>query len=250
MELAKFLKKRERPSGPAPDKWLSAVKLKVQNGSLFVGDPHLDPADAYVARVPAGKYILEAKLRDFDNEWYVSRIRARLDGYDDPLLGKQIGETCTDLATIAFYDLVAAEDAIAGDSDRYLELLFKKDFETCGIVQVRMKKTLTIAYVNTGFDCGALVYELRSGRRRIGVEVEIEFEELEASLEEEPTDSSQLVDAPSEPAGFRDGVCIHCHGSGDCYCIRKGAKTAERCPRCSGSGKCNVCQGRGRVSPV
>ena len=39
---------------------------------------------------------------------------------------------------------------------------------------------MTIAYVETGFDCGALVYELRSGGQRVGVEVEIDFAELEA----------------------------------------------------------------------
>ncbi|MFL5241812.1 MAG: hypothetical protein ACJ8FY_06865 [Gemmataceae bacterium] len=40
----------------------------------------------------------------------------------------------------------------------------------------------------TGFDGGALVCELRSGRRCVGVEVEMEFGELEAFLEDEDDD--------------------------------------------------------------
>ena len=44
---------------------------------------------------------------------------------------------------------------------------------------------MTIAYVETGFDGGAHVYELRSGRHPVGVQVEMDFAELEAFLEDE-----------------------------------------------------------------
>src|SRR5262249_39732223 len=103
-------------------------------------------------------------------------------------LGKQIGETRTDLAVIAFYDLKAAEEAIAGDNDLYMDRVTKKPFSTCGLVQLKLTKPLTIAYVETGFDGGALVYELRSGRQRVGVEVEMDFAELEAYLADEDQD--------------------------------------------------------------
>jgi hypothetical protein len=184
-DLAKLLKKRNKPPGPAPQDWLLATKLPVSSGSLFIGDPNYDPADAYVATVPPGTYQIEARLRDLGREWYTARVRAILDGCDKTKLGKKIGETCTDIAVIAFYDLKAAEEAIAGDNDLYMDRVTKKSFATCGLVQLKLAKPMTIAYVETGFDGGAVVYELRSGRQRVGVEVEMDFAELEAFLEEE-----------------------------------------------------------------
>ena len=190
MDLAKLLKKREKPPGPAPQEWLLAAKLPVASGSLFIGDPYYDPADAYVATVPPGTYQIEARLRDLDGEWYTARVRAVLEGCGEPKLGKQIGETCTDLAVLAFYDLKGAEEAIAGDNDLYMDRVTKKSFATCGLVQLKLAKPMTIAYVETGFDCGALVYELRLGRRCVGVEVEMDFAELEAFLEDEDEDDA------------------------------------------------------------
>jgi hypothetical protein len=246
-DLAPLLNKREKPPGPAPQEWLLATKLPVSSGSLFIGDPYYDPADAYVATVPPGTYEIEAQLRDLGREWYTARVRAVLEGSGEPKRGKRIGETCTDLAVMAFYDLKAAEEAIAGDPDLYMDRVAKKAFATCGLVQLKLTKPMTIAYVETGFDCGAQVYELRSGRRRVGVEVAMDFAELEAFLEDEDDEPSDLEDPPANP-GFRDGICIHCQGSGDCYCIRKGAKSPAACPRCSGSGKCGICKGRGRLN--
>jgi hypothetical protein len=190
MDLAKLLKKRDKPPGPAPQEWLLAAKLPIASGSLFIGDPYYDPADAYVATVPPGTYQIEARLRDLDGEWYTARVRAILEGCGEPKLGKQIGETCTDLAVLAFYDLKAAEEAIAGDNDLYMDRVTKKSFATCGLVQLKLAKPMTIAYVETGFDCGALVYELRLGRRCVGVEVEMDFAELEAFLEDEDEDDA------------------------------------------------------------
>jgi hypothetical protein len=89
---------------------------------------------------------------------------------------------------MAFYDLKSADEAIAGDCDLYMDKVTKKAFATCGIVQLKLTKPLTIAYVETGFDCGASVYALRSGRRCVGVEVEMDFAELEAFLEDEGQD--------------------------------------------------------------
>ena len=132
-DLAKLLKKREKPPGPAPQEWLFATKLPVSSGSLFMGDPYYDPADAYVATVPPGTYRIEAQLRDLGGEWYTARVRAVLEDCDAPKLGKKIGDTCTDLAVIAFYDLGAANEAIAGDNDLYMDRVTKKSFATCGL---------------------------------------------------------------------------------------------------------------------
>jgi hypothetical protein len=111
-----------------------------------------------------------------------------LEAYDAPKLGKKIGDTCTDLAVMGFYDLGAANEAIAGDNDLYMDWVTKKSFTTCGLMQLKLTKPMTIAYVETGFDSGAVVRELRSGRRRVGVEVEMDFAELEAYLEDEDQD--------------------------------------------------------------
>jgi hypothetical protein len=46
MDLGPLIKKRNRPPGPAPREWLLAAKLSVTGGSLFIGDPYYDPADA------------------------------------------------------------------------------------------------------------------------------------------------------------------------------------------------------------
>jgi hypothetical protein len=185
MDLAQLLKKRNKPPGPAPRKWLLAAQLPIESGSLFVGDPNYDPADAYVATVPPGTYRIEAQLRDLAGEWYTARVRAILEGSGEAKLSRLIGETCTDMAALAFYDLKAAEEAIAGDNDLYMERVIKKSFATCGLVQLKLTKPMTIAYVETGFDGSANVYELRSGRRSVGVEVEMDFAELEAFLEDE-----------------------------------------------------------------
>jgi len=189
MDLAKLLKKRDKPPGPAPEEWLIATKLPVPSGSLFIGDPFYDPDDAYVATIPPGTYRIEARLRDLGKEWYTSQVRAVLEGSEQPKLGKQIGETCTDLAVMAFYDLKAAEEAIAGDNDLYMDRVTKKSFSGCGLVQLKLTKPMSIAYVETGFDCGALVYELRSGRNCVGVQVDLDFAEL-AFLEDEEQDDA------------------------------------------------------------
>lgn len=187
-DLAKLLKQRNKPPGPAPQEWLFATKLPVFSGSLFVGDPNYDPADAYVATVPAGTYRIEARLRDLGGEWYTARVRSVLEECDAPKLGKKIGDTCTDSAVMAFYDLGVANEAIAGDYDLYMDRVNKKSFATCGLVQLKLIKPMTIAYVETGFDCGAVVRELRAGRRCVGLEVEMDFAELEAFLEDEDED--------------------------------------------------------------
>jgi hypothetical protein len=190
LDLAPFLKKRSKPPGPAPQEWLLAAKLPVSSGSLFVGDPFHDAADAYVASMPAGTYEIQAWLRDLGGEWYTERVRVILEGCDEPRLGKKFGETCTDLGVMAFYDMKAADEAIAGNYDLYMDRVTKKAFAACGLVQLKLKKPMTIAYVETGFDGGALVYALRSGRRLVGVDVVMEFEELEEFLADDEDDDA------------------------------------------------------------
>ena len=39
--------------------------------------------------------------------------------------------------------------------------------------------------------------------------------------------------------------CQACRGTGQCFCLRKGAVSAAGCPRCRGSGRCSHCHGSG-----
>jgi hypothetical protein len=61
----------------------------------------------------------------------------------------------------------------------------------------------------------------------------------------------QRFEVQDLPAGYRDdlvipGPCSQCSGTGICYCLRKGARSAEGCVRCGGSGECHVCKGQGK----
>jgi hypothetical protein len=114
-----------------------------------------------------------------------ARVRAFLDGSGEVKRGRKIGETCTDLGVMAFYDMKEAEEAIAGDNDLYMDKVTKKAFAHCGLAKLKLAKSMTIAYVETGFDGVATVYPLRQARRCAGVEVEMDFAEREAVREDE-----------------------------------------------------------------
>jgi hypothetical protein len=119
------------------------------------------------------------------------------------------------------------DDAIGDDRERFAELITQHAYEDCGVVEFRMKKPIAIPYVATGFgDDSYPVFELRSGRRRIGIEMEF----LPPGFKYEDTDDDALVFPPEKVE------CGHCGGTGKCYCLRKGAGTAAGCVRCDGSG--------------
>jgi hypothetical protein len=224
--------------------WLPFTTLNVTTGSVWAGDPWIANAeDGLVVRLPLGTYQLEAKVMDFAGRKRISRLRACLESAKAPVLGKEIGETGTDSAKMVVCDMGTLEASIGADDDRYRDLVMKHEYKDCGCIQFRMKKPIVLPYVSTGFgDGGAPVFVLKSGRRRVGLELEFLPPGYKVGDDEKEIDNE-----PTEPAGFRDGVCIHCRGSGDCYCIRKGAGTPEGCPRCNGSGKCSICKGRRTV---
>jgi hypothetical protein len=179
MKLTDYLKKNKRsdpPRGTAgiESDWLEVGTVEVATGSLWAGDPYVCNAeDGCVVKVPKGTYSLEAKAMDFAGRKRVSRLRAYLKGVPDPALGKQVGETVTDTATMAVCDITALDKAIAGDYDGFQERVIDHDYKDCGIVQFEMTGPIRLPYVSTGFgDCGAPVYELRASGRRIGMELE------------------------------------------------------------------------------
>jgi len=57
-----------------------------------------------------------------------------------------------------------------------------------------------------------------------------------ANLDLQETDSDSILPQP----------CWTCHGTGQCYCIRKGGGDPVGCPRCQGTGNCQHCGGTGR----
>lgn len=53
-------------------------------------------------------------------------------------------------------------------------------------------------------------------------------------------------DLPPEPLQEKIRVpCSVCHGTGKCYCLRKGTVGSADCPRCAATGKCKHCDGTG-----
>jgi hypothetical protein len=241
VKLADYLENTKRGDPPVgtvgvESDWLEVGSFEVTTGSLWAGDPYVCNAeDGYVVKVPAGSYLVQAKAMDFAGRKLVSRMRVVHHAAGNPALGKEVGETGTDTAMIAVCDIEALVAAVAGDHDRFLELVTGHDYKECGIVEFKLKKVVSMPYVTTGSDGGWPVFELRAGRRRVGIE--LEFMPPGFAFRDENDD---FVWDPEEVE------CGHCGGSGKCFCLRKGAGTAAGCVRCGGSGKCRACGGKGK----
>jgi hypothetical protein len=241
VKLADYLEKNKRGDPPVgtvgvESDWLEVGTFEVTKGSLWAGDPYVCNAEGgCVVKIPTGSYRVQAKGMDFAGRKLVSRMRVVHEAAGDPALGKEIGETGTDTAKIAVCDISALDAAIGGDNERFQELITEHDFKDCGIVEFKMKKPVSMPYVTTGSDGGWPVFELRAGRRRVGIE--LEFMPPGFAFKDE---DDAIVCPPEEVD------CGHCGGTGKCYCRRKGAGTAAGCVRCGGSGKCRACSGKGK----
>jgi len=181
MKLADFLKKNKHnfpPDGTigVESDWLdTGESLDVTTGSLWAGDPYICNAeDGCVVKVPAGVYVLQAKCMDFAGRKCVSRVRVVLKETSEPVVGKRVGETQTDIGSMAVCDIVALDEAIDDDNDQFQELIIKKlTFKDCGVVRFKMKKPIALPYISTGFGDGvAPVFALRTKRRVVGMELE------------------------------------------------------------------------------
>jgi hypothetical protein len=245
VKLAKFLEKNKRgdPSAGtagAESHWLDVGTLESSTGSLWAGDPYTCNAEAgCIVKVPPGIYVIQAKAMDFSGRKRVSRLRVVLQAAGKPSLGKQVGETCTDTATMAVCDIGALDDAVGVEYERFQELVSQHDYQDCGSVRLQMQKPIEMPYVSTGFgDGGFPVFELSSGPRHVGMEVEFIPPGYVVPTSDEDPDA--FVGPPEEVE------CGHCGATGKCYCLRKGPGTAANCVRCSGTGKCRVCGGTGK----
>jgi hypothetical protein len=180
MTLSEYLKKNRHSDPPAgtvgvETDWLALDTLEVPSGSLWVGDPYVCSAeDGCVVKVPKGTYSVEAKAMDFAGRKRVSRLRVFRRGATQLTLGKRVGETLTDTGLMAVCDIVALGEAVAGDNDAFNERVVNHNYKDCGTVRFTMSGPVELPYVAPGFgDCDGPVYGLRSGRRRVGIEVEI-----------------------------------------------------------------------------
>jgi hypothetical protein len=197
VKLGDYLKKNKQSDPPVgtvgvESDWMDTGTVEVTTGSLWAGDPFVCNAeDGCVVKVPPGVYALEARAMEFAGRKRVSRLRVYLQGTQEPALGKKVGETLTDTGMMAVCDIVALDQAIGGDYDRFNELVTQRDYKDCGVVQFEMKKPIAIPYASTAFGDGdATVFELKSGRRRVGMELEFlppgyVFEGFEEDDEEE-----------------------------------------------------------------
>jgi|JI9StandDraft_1071089.scaffolds.fasta_scaffold03065_4 hypothetical protein len=79
--------------------------------------------------------------------------------------------------------------------------------------------------------------------------IEEYFDEWQETLPADMTGqiSEELPDEEYEPAPDKPPArpCSICKGSGQCFCLRRGSKNSENCPRCGGHGKCQHCRGTG-----
>jgi hypothetical protein len=185
MRLKTYLSKgneEEPKSGTVgkESKWMLVGRLNVKSGILWIGDPEfawaeLDSGDGCEVKVPPGKYVVEAKGIDFDGARFVAAMRAYLDDSENLKTGKEIGEAGTDTGQIGVADpnlLKAAwEKAFGGDEDKILEALEDGFDEECGIHYPKPRTDGCIVYVPSGFgDGGGPVCEIKSGRKRVGIE--------------------------------------------------------------------------------
>src|SRR5204863_729713 len=102
-----------------------------------------------VVEVPKGKYVLLAKAMDFDGRKRISRLRVVLEGVDEPRVGKEVGETSTDVALMAVCDIVALNEAIGGDNDKFQDLVMDYNYKDFGLAQLKMRTPISILYVST-----------------------------------------------------------------------------------------------------
>jgi hypothetical protein len=155
--------------------WLAIGELRVERGALCAVDPMLfDADDGVVARVAPGKYVLEGKVMDFDGDLRVSRLRAFRRG-TEPALGGQVGKVGVDSGHVSVSDIEAAYDGLSYEAEQeFADQRAELQIEGGEIVEFAVgDKTVAIAVCESGFGDGSYpVFELRSGREVVGLEIE------------------------------------------------------------------------------
>ena len=117
MNLEDFLLKKGRSAAGKAADWLSFCTLDVSTGALWAGDPHLANADdGYVAKVPRGRYVIEAIGLSKGRQRVVSQLRVRLESAESPRVGREVGHTGKDSGMIGVCDIKAFDGACGPDA--------------------------------------------------------------------------------------------------------------------------------------
>jgi hypothetical protein len=181
MNLKDFLSRKGKAPKVDGEDWLYFCTLDVTTGSLRAGDPHVAfAADGYVTQVPRGRYVVEGIGRAEGRYRFVARLRVRLQGVTNPVIGKELGKTGTDSAMIGVCDIKAFDKARAsGLNDEVydaIEAQIKKDF---GIINLKKFPGAIMPFVPVGSDGSGPVLALVSGRKRVGIELPLMGEPAE-----------------------------------------------------------------------
>jgi hypothetical protein len=180
MHISDYLKKNKQsfpPNGTVgvESDWMDAGELEVTKGTIWAGDPFVVNADdgCLVKKVPNGAYVLEAKAMEFAGRKRVARLRAYAKGAQDFTLGKKVGQTMTDTGLITVCDIAAVDEAVGDDYYGFNEVVSQYNYKSCGVVEFELNGPIKLPYVETAFgDCDGPVFELRSEKDRVGIELE------------------------------------------------------------------------------
>lgn len=173
MTLGDYLSRKVKsPKGKAKD-WLPFCALDVPTGTLWAGDPHLANADdGCVIEVPPGKYLVEGVGITFNRHRVVSKLRVRLEGVEDLVVGDEVGNTGTDSAMIGVCDIKAFDAACGQDSgEEVQEAIESQTGYGFGTITIEKFPGLVMPFVPTGSDGNGPVFALLSGGKRVGIEL-------------------------------------------------------------------------------
>jgi hypothetical protein len=157
--------------------WMNAGTLDVPNGKLWAGDPWVvDQQSGWAMTLPKGVYRVQVKGMDFKGHRRTARVRAFLKRVTKPTLGESCGQTGTDSAWVALFDLGAYRKAVttkrAKDYEEDLENITKD--EGIGVLGMQYgSNRFDMALQPSGLGDGTFtVYPLLDKGKPVGMEVE------------------------------------------------------------------------------
>lgn len=157
---------------PVESEWLRLGDLVTNSGKLLVTDAQLAPEFGVTLDLPIGEYTVMTKVMDYGVDARFSRLRV-LSG-DQVSSGKAIGEIFTDSAQAGVLDPNTYPAEVAGDFSLWLKVM-EPQFTSgsYGVAVLDVESGAKMPFVESGFGDGTFaVYELLSGDRRVGVEVQ------------------------------------------------------------------------------
>ncbi|NBV25410.1 MAG: hypothetical protein EBS05_26285 [Proteobacteria bacterium] len=173
MNLRDYLSRKGKAPKGKPKGWLYFCHLDVSTGTLWAGDPNIaDATDGCVVEVPSGKYVVEGIGKTFNAARLVSKLRARLECIENPVVGDAVGDTGTDSAMIGICDIKAFEAACGPDSGEEVQEAIESQTGTgFGIVTIEKFPGAVMPFVPTGSDGSGPVFALISDGKCVGIEL-------------------------------------------------------------------------------